>query len=181
MRSGGRHAARDRGAAEVSETDERRVRGTPACARLRRADRGRRSPARRSRASRRAFRPKTSSGPPAARGQAGHSASCSSRRSITFRRRWPTATRWRRRWNLNLINLKAPGAVNRPVADEHGRLLRAPQGGTALRRARGVRHLVHGASARPVAVARQPSARRAVHAEERHGCCARSARSRNGR
>ena len=59
------------------------------------------------------------------------------------------------------------GAVHRPLADEHGRLLRAAQGGTALRRARGVRHLVHGTAARAVAVARQPSARRAVHAQER--------------
>ena len=60
-------------------------------------------------------------------------------------------------------------AAGRPVADEHGRLLRAPQGRAAVRRARGLRHLVHGAAARPVAVARQPPARRAVHAEERQG------------
>ena len=72
-------------------------------------------------------------------------------------------------------------AIGRPVADEHRRLLRAPQGGTAVRRARGVRHLVHRAAARPVAVTRQPAARRAVHAEERQGADARSARWRSGR
>ena len=72
-------------------------------------------------------------------------------------------------------------ALGRPVADEHGRLLRAPQGGPALRRARRLRHLVHGPAPRAVAVARQPAADRAVHAEERQSRSARSARSRRGR
>ena len=55
----------------------------------------------------------------------------------------------------------AGGAVG---AREHAGLLRAPQGGAALQRARGLRHLVHGAAPRSVAVAREPEGSRAVPA-----------------
>ena len=68
------------------------------------------------------------------------------------------------------------GAAGRPVAGgEHRGLLRAPQGGAAVLRARGLRHLVHGAAPRPVAVARQPAGGRAVQAAEREGDPARRA------
>ena len=164
--SGGRHAARDRGVVEVT--------------RCRRAlDRRHAVRPRRPRASRRASRRRTSCWCTCCARPGRTSRSCSSTRSITSRRRSTYRDEIAAKWNLNLINLGA-GAVNRPLADEHGRLLRAPQGGAAVRRARGVRHLVHRAAARPVAVARQPSTVEPFRCRAARRC-ARSARSRPGR
>ena len=105
----------------------------------------------------------------AARSAARTSRCCSSRRSITSRRRYAYRDEIAREVEPEPRQPARARAVARPVADEHRRLLRAPQSRTALRRARSVRHLVHRAAARPVAVARQPAARRAVHAAERQG------------
>ena len=59
------------------------------------------------------------------------------------------------------------GTAGWPVAAGHEGLLRAAQGRAALLRARGLRRLVHGTAAGPVALARQPARGGAVHAADR--------------
>ena len=61
-----------------------------------------------------------------------------------------------RAWQLNIVNIKGGAAAGRPVANEHDRLLRAPQGGPALQRPRGLRHVVHGTAPRAVAEPGEP-------------------------
>ena len=101
----------------------------------------------------------------------GPTSRCSfSRRSIIFRRRSPYRDEMTAKWGLNLINLRAAEPRRRPLGNrEHAGLLRAPQGRAALRRARALRRLVHGAAPRSVAVARKPAGGRAVQAAERDG------------
>ena len=89
----------------------------------------------------------------------------------------PIATRSRERWGLNLVDLRAPKPAPGLWQETPG-LLRAPQGGAALRRARALRHLVHrrcAASSRH----RARTCRRSSRSRCRPArCCARSARSR---
>ena len=91
---------------------------------------------------------------PAARACGPTSRCCSSTRCTTSPRR--TLPR-RARGSVGTQPGDAPGrgTVARTLAREHAGLLRAAQGRTALRGARGLRHLVHRTAPRTIAVARE--------------------------
>ena len=106
---------------------------------------------------------------------------CSSRRCTTSPQTLAYRDEIAARWKLNLVNLRAAepsvGLWQTSTDDCCAR----HKVGPLFARARRLRHLVHRAAARAVAVARQPGARRAVRAAERQDAERRSARWRRGR
>ena len=68
---------------------------------------------------------------------AGHPGAVPRHRPSFRRRPTPIATRWRERWELNLVNAARGRAVARPVADEHRRrAARATRSGRCSRRSK---------------------------------------------